>query len=104
MANLGNAYGDLGDYGKQREMLERALAISEKHFGPGHPQTGIIVLNLALAYSSLNSLPKTIELMTRAYQIFLQFPGYGANHRYTKTAFKSYHHFKRRPPKNDYPK
>ena len=45
--------------------------------------------NFSLAYSSLDSLPKAIELMTRAYQIFLQFPGFGANHPHTKLAFKN---------------
>ena len=70
-------------------MQERVLAITEKHFGPDHPQTGITVLNLAVAYSSLDSLPKAIELMTQAYHIFLQFPGYGANHPLTKLAFEN---------------
>ena len=89
LINLGNAYGNFGDYEKKRQMLERALAISEKHFGPDHPQTGITVFNLAVVYSSPDSLPKAIELMTRAYQIFSQFPGYGESHPHTKLAFQS---------------
>ena len=51
--NLGNAYGNLGDYQRQKEMLERALKIDEKHFGPEHPSTGTTLANLGLAYGDL---------------------------------------------------
>ena len=30
LVNLGNAYGDLGDAAKKRDLLERALAINER--------------------------------------------------------------------------
>ncbi len=36
LVNLGNAYGDLGDHKKKKELLERALPIFEKHYGPDH--------------------------------------------------------------------
>ena len=39
LANLGLAYGNLGDQAKARDMLERALAIFESAYGPDHPRT-----------------------------------------------------------------
>ena len=69
MGNLGNAYGDLGDYKKQREMLERVLAITEKHFGPDHPQTGKILNNLGNAYGYLGDYGKKQEMLERALAI-----------------------------------
>eukprot|EP00971_Amphidinium_carterae_P244444 4853706-Amphidinium_carterae.1 len=38
LANLGNAYGSLGDYTKKRDYLERALRMDESHYGPEHPE------------------------------------------------------------------
>ena len=35
----GDAYGELGDYAKSRDMLERALAIDERAYGRDHPHT-----------------------------------------------------------------
>ena len=39
-------------------MLERALAIKEKHFGPDHPKTGKTLNNLGNAYGSLGDYEK----------------------------------------------
>ena len=36
MAQLGKAYGDLGDMDKQLEYLETAVRIQEREFGPDH--------------------------------------------------------------------
>ena len=36
LANLGNAYGTLGDAARQRDFLERALAVEERVYGPDH--------------------------------------------------------------------
>merc|ERR1719473_2501610 len=36
LVNLGNSYGSLGDVEKKKELLERALAIQEREYGPGH--------------------------------------------------------------------
>jgi hypothetical protein len=45
---LGNAYGSLGDAQKKRELLEHALTIKERHYGPDHPEVAPInVLYLA---------------------------------------------------------
>ena len=39
LMNLGNAYGDLGDAAKARDLLERALEIREGEYGRDHPKT-----------------------------------------------------------------
>ena len=39
LANLGNAYGELGDAAKSRHMLERALRIFESY---GHPAAAMV--------------------------------------------------------------
>ena len=36
VANLGNAYGDMGDAAKLRQLLERILAIEEREYGSFH--------------------------------------------------------------------
>ena len=38
--NLSIAYGDLGDVVRERELLERALGIVERAYGPDHPRVG----------------------------------------------------------------
>ena len=40
---LGNAYGDLEDFPKQKDLLERSPEIKEKIYGPDHPQAALIL-------------------------------------------------------------
>jgi hypothetical protein len=49
----GNAYGALGQPGKQQELLERALRIQEAHFGLDHYQVAITLTSLGIAYGDL---------------------------------------------------
>ena len=47
LANLGNAYGDLGDALQMKELLERALRIEEREYygrEPTHPQTNRLLV------------------------------------------------------------
>ena len=46
LANLGNAYGDLGDAAKKKDHLERALRIEEAAFGPEHVRVTPTLANL----------------------------------------------------------
>jgi tetratricopeptide (TPR) repeat protein len=69
LTNLGNAYGSLGDTQKSRELLERALAINERHYGPDHPNVATILTNLGNAYGSLGDTQKSRELLERALVI-----------------------------------
>ena len=82
--NLGIAYGDFGDAKKQKELLERALVIKEKHYGPDHPQTAITLNNLSQAYKSLGDAVKAKALATRAYGIFKTY--HGEEHPHTQIA------------------
>jgi hypothetical protein len=41
LGNLGNAYGNLGDQQKKKQLLERALAIKEQHYGSDHVNVAI---------------------------------------------------------------
>ncbi len=47
LVNLGNAYGDLGNPVKKIDLLERALPVLEKHYGPEHGTVLITRKNLA---------------------------------------------------------
>eukprot|EP00971_Amphidinium_carterae_P195558 3880618-Amphidinium_carterae.1 len=53
LANLGNAYGDLGDAFKKRDYLEMALRIEESHYGEEHPEVASTLANLGNAYGDL---------------------------------------------------
>ena len=37
----GNAYGTLGDAERKRDLLERALAIKEREYGPEHREMAV---------------------------------------------------------------
>ena len=52
--NMGcNQLYAIGNAAMAKGLLERALKIDEKHFGPEHPSTGITLANLGLAYGNL---------------------------------------------------
>ena len=70
LANLGNAYGLLGDAAKQRDMLERALKIKEAHYGPDHPEVAITLANLGNAYGALGDAAKKRVMLERSLRIF----------------------------------
>ena len=67
---MNDGYGDLGDPQKQKELLERALAIQEKHYGPDHFEVAITLVNLGNAYGDLGDPQKQKELLERALPIF----------------------------------
>eukprot|EP00971_Amphidinium_carterae_P023842 470099-Amphidinium_carterae.1 len=50
LADLGVAYGSVGDASKQHDHLERALRILESHYGPEHPEVAITLAKLGNAY------------------------------------------------------
>jgi len=81
LTNLGNAYGSLGDYNKQRDHLVLSLKILEKHFGEDNPNIGITLFNLGEAYFNLRDSEKAYEYLKRGHNIFLKC--YGADHQNT---------------------
>ena len=50
-------------------MLERALAIKEKHFGPDHPKTGITLRLLGIVYYNEGNYEKQRQMLERALAI-----------------------------------
>ena len=69
MTNLGNAYGALGDFAKQRDLLERALKINEAYFGENHKNVAISLTNLGNAYGAVGDAGKQRDLLERALKI-----------------------------------
>ena len=51
--NLSSAYCDLGDTRRRRDLLEKALRIKERKYGPEHQTVAITLDNLGSAYGDL---------------------------------------------------
>jgi tetratricopeptide (TPR) repeat protein len=60
--NLGIVYKKLINFEKAIEFYESAIKIEEKHYGKGHIQTAIKILNLGVVYDDLGNLEKAKEL------------------------------------------
>ena len=56
-------------------MLEQALPILEKHFGPRHPKVASGLVGLGAAYGSLGDHAKQLELLQLAAEIKEEFFG-----------------------------
>ena len=69
LTDLGNAWSDLGQPAKARELHERALRINEREFGPDHPQVASTLSNLGVAWRHLGQPAKARELHERALRI-----------------------------------
>jgi tetratricopeptide (TPR) repeat protein len=76
--NLGVAYGDLGDFHKMKELLERALLIEERHYGSEHPQVAAILTDLGVVYGALGDAHKGKEVIERA--LLIKERHYGPDH------------------------
>ena len=55
---------------KQRDVLERALAIKEREYGREHRELAPTLTNLGNAYGALGDAAKQRELVERAKAIF----------------------------------
>ena len=69
LISLGNAYGDLGDAAKQRDLLERALKIQEAYYRKDHKEVAITLTNLGNTYGALGDTAKKRDLLERALKI-----------------------------------
>ena len=74
----GSAYGELGDPAKARDMLERALAIQERAYGPDHVALGTTLWNLAMVHENLGDTVKQREMLERA--LVINERAYGPDH------------------------
>merc|ERR1712217_527844 len=70
LANLGNAYGDLGDAARKRDLLERSLRIKEREFGRMHVSSATTRFNLAMALRACGELHAAVEQMQTALRAF----------------------------------
>ncbi|EAL58666.1 kinesin light chain [Wolbachia endosymbiont of Drosophila ananassae] len=66
---MDNGYYDLGNPRRQKELLERALAIKEKHYESDHCEVAITLVNLGNAYYALDYPQKAKELFEQALAI-----------------------------------
>jgi tetratricopeptide (TPR) repeat protein len=104
LEKLGNIYQDRGNYAQMKVMLERSLAIKEKHFGSDNIETAKTLRNLSNAYKFSGDLKKALEFSENAYNIFLKYPSFGPNHPHTKMALEAYlgiKHTLNKNPKNE---
>ena len=59
----------MGDYSRQRELLERALVIDERTYGRDHAEVAPTLNNLGNVYSDLGDTNKAREVLERALTI-----------------------------------
>jgi len=69
LRDLGVAHGWIGDHHEKREMLQRALEIIEKHFGPKHFRVANMLNDLAEAHGDLGDQHAKREMLQRALKI-----------------------------------
>ncbi|MDX5507718.1 MAG: tetratricopeptide repeat protein [Wolbachia endosymbiont of Hylaeus sinuatus] len=75
---MDDGYSDLGNPSRRKELLERALPIQEKHYGPDHFTVSIILGDLGNASGALGDHQKQKELLEHALPILKKY--YGSNH------------------------
>ena len=78
MNSLGNAFGRLGDFRKMKELLERALLIEERAYGPDHIEIAPALFNLGSLHEDLGEKAKAREFIARALAIAER--TYGSDH------------------------
>jgi tetratricopeptide (TPR) repeat protein len=69
LINIADGYRSLGNAVKERELLERIMAIEEIQYGLDHPEVAITLTNLGNAYGALGDTQKKRELLERALAI-----------------------------------
>ncbi|MBV0899303.1 MAG: tetratricopeptide repeat protein [Wolbachia endosymbiont of Fragariocoptes setiger] len=66
---MGNAYENIGEYNKQKELLKKALEIEKKHYGNKHIKVATTMINLGNIYGMLGKYNKQKELLEKALGI-----------------------------------
>ena len=59
----------MGEHLKMRELLERALAIEERHYGSEHVQVALTLNSLGNAYGALGDHEKAKAVLQRALRL-----------------------------------
>ncbi|MGD1890808.1 MAG: tetratricopeptide repeat protein [Cyclobacteriaceae bacterium] len=81
--NLALVHRALGEYDQAKSLLERALALAEKNFGPDHPNTATRASNLATVHRALGEYDQAKSLLERALAAFENH--LGPEHPHTRT-------------------
>lgn len=68
----------LCDAAEQKRLLERALAISEDHYGKNHPLVAVVLTRLSCACGALGDVSRQKELLLQALDIKKRY--YGEDH------------------------
>ena len=69
LTNLAMVLKDLGQPAEARPLLQRALLILERTYGPDHPIVATSLTNLALVLKDLGQTAEARPLLTRAHRI-----------------------------------
>ena len=96
LTNLGSAYGALGDVAKARDLLERALAIKEREYGPEHRAVASTLANLGDAYGRLGDVAEQRGLLERALAISRR--EFGPDHPHSQICTDTLASMSARPP------
>ncbi len=75
---MNDGYHDLGNPRRQKELLEQALSIFKKYYGPYNFQVAIALANLGIAYGDLGNHRRQKELLKQALPILEKH--YGPDH------------------------
>ena len=75
---MGDGYFSFGNPKRQKELLERALLILERHYGEGHFGVAKTLVDLSISYRDLGDYQKVKDLLERALPILKKY--YGEDH------------------------
>jgi tetratricopeptide (TPR) repeat protein len=76
--NLALALQDIGEYEQAREILQKAIILNMKNFGPNHPSTAVRYSNLATVLTNLGEYAKARELLQ--ISIIIDEKNFGQDH------------------------
>ncbi|EAN87822.1 hypothetical protein, conserved [Trypanosoma cruzi] len=67
--NLACAYGEIGNYARKLQLLERSRDMVEQVYGRDHPQYGMVLYNIASAYEEMGRYQEMEDLLLKSLDI-----------------------------------
>jgi tetratricopeptide (TPR) repeat protein len=86
-SNLATVLQDLGDYGRAKQLLEKAVISDEKNFGAEHPTTAVSYSNLASVLQDLGDYGRAKQLLEKA--VISAEKNFGAEHPTTAVSYSN---------------
>lgn len=80
LAHRGSAYKTIGEYGKAKDVLEKAVNMLSKSYSPGHPQLNPTVTKLANVHADLGNIDSSRKMLLKVLNF--NEATYGPNHPY----------------------